>query len=469
MVTRNHRNHDMKFKKTILVEGIVNTLGRNVRITGDRIKQIKDTFDRLKNKGYRVPTLYEHPSQIEDPAGWPRKDDPDLEEKVNRYKAHTGRVEELSIVDTEKGKSLVATIDIRDQDAAKRISEGLVNDCSPMVVPEYIDGDSEAHKVVMTHLALTDKPRQLDKGGFIAVLSDDVSDKDVIDLDAHFAAMGDYPKKPGMDDPEDEEEDGEDDVVGKAKGGEAEDASEDSAKDVGDEDGEDDGDVEEEIEEEAEEVDTKPKGHEEKLREVMSSLKEIGVVIPEGTTEDDFLTVLHATLLTHLSTKNGGGVGFDGNPPADETPNDEIEEVEDPMTTARMSDLEEEVTTLKRGILRGRLENLHKTGRITSDKMNALSASIDGWKMSDDEKMREALGQIEFRLGVHEELPANACVPLEQRLALGDEVDEVTPQLGVRNRVDGTRPLARIDDDKERESLIESTMRLAGFRSNQKA
>jgi hypothetical protein len=454
----------MLFRKEILTNGEVSTLGRMVKISPDRVSKLVSTFNALTSKGYKVPVVLGHPQEFSDPAGWPYKP-VSAEEPLLRSSA--GFVTGLTV----DGDKVYADMDIRDEQVGKKLTDKTIACCSPMIVPTFEDGDGEKWlNGVFTHLALTNKPRQMRKGAFEAIearLSDLTEESTFDDL---MIALGTFPAnakkaKPPMDEEDDGEDDDETNEVemdghGEPDGDENQSGDKEADGD-GDETEDGEEDVEEEVEEEAEddaeEGEDNEKGEARLLSETQVALKKIGIVIPEGTGKDDFIKVLHAATLSHLSTKAGAN-GEQQETPEDQVPDEDIEEAEDPMSKQMLSDLMEQNTKMTRKDFSGRIGGLLRAGKITKEKHDALLTQVNGWQLS-DEGSKGALNAIESTVAIYEELPDGACLPLDQRLKLADAV-ETEAKLGVAGKKPahaGSQPLKSGEmDEKEVDELVKS-------------
>ena len=448
----------MLFRKEILAGGTVSTLGRMVKINPDRIGKLVSTFNALKSKGYKVPVVLGHPQEFSDPAGWPYKP-VSAEEPLLR--SSVGFVNGLTV----DGDKVYADMEIADNDVGAKLTDKTIACCSPMIVPNFEDGDGEKwSNGVFTHLALTNKPRQMRKSGFEAIearLSDLTEESTFDDL---MLAMGTFPANAKAKPPEEEDEDDEDeDGVEMSKKGDLDDDGhgkddDTTGEEMKDEDDDGEEDVEDEVEEEAEEDvedgEDKTKGDERLQTETQVALKKIGIVIPEGTGKDDFMKVLHAAVLSHLSTKAGAN-GEQQETPEDQVPDEDIEEAEDPMSKQMLSDLVAQNTKLIRKDVKGRISALLNSGKITKVKHDALVTEVDAWQLSDDGSTGSLTG-IEATVAIYEELPDGACLPLDQRLKLADAV-ETQAKLGTastRKTHAGSQPLGSGEiDDAEVEEL----------------
>jgi hypothetical protein len=452
----------MLFRKEILAGGTVSTLGRMVKIGKDRIDKLVSTFNALKAKGYKVPVVLGHPAKFSDPAGWPYKA-VSAEEPLLRSSA--GFVTGLTV----DGDKVYADMEIADAQVGAKLTDKTIACCSPMIVPNFEDGDGEKwSNGVFTHLALTNKPRQMRKSGFEAIearLSDLTEESTFDDL---MIAMGTFPAnakaKPPMDEDDEEEEDDETNDVemdghGEPDGDENQSGDKDGEEGEEEEGGEEDveEEVEEEAEDDAEEGEDKEKGEARLLSETQVALKKIGIVIPEGTGKDDFLKVLHAATLSHLSTKAGAN-GEQQETPEDQIPDEDIEEAEDPMSKQMLSDLMEQNTKLIRKDTSGRIGGLLRAGKITKEKHDALLTQVNGWQLSDDGS-KGSLDAIEATVAIYEELPDGACLPLDQRIKLAD-VHETEAKLGTAGKKPahaGSQPLTSGEmDEKEVDELVKS-------------
>ena len=172
-------------------------------------QDIDDAFESmmlLEQHGLEIPVILEHTEPAEHQVeGVPmtlsalRADE--LRRTVGRIKCsspHT-RINDAGAIE--------ADIEILDADIARKIEQGLIKFVSPEVRREWTDGKGNAYKSVITHVALTHRPVQIDQRGFM-LASDQKNNHQCVrlsDLDepAHLELESDMPEptteKPAQD------------------------------------------------------------------------------------------------------------------------------------------------------------------------------------------------------------------------------------------------------------------------------
>lgn len=248
-----------KFKKKVLEEGVYQSPDGVINITKDRIKHWAESFKKMKTAGLKIPIPWGHHS----------KAIPDYDEReFYESKYNGGYIEDLQ---SDKDGALVAIIDIPREEDSTRIGTS-VKEVSPQIETAWKDGKGNVWSDVITHLALVTHP--------------------VVPGQDNFEAINDDPTPVGA-------------TRLSLKNKINKNGDSDMAKKADDE-------VVAKPEKEPKAKDNLFEGHANEHSgidpELLDLLGSIGLIIPEDTTEEDFIPALKASAATlkHKLDEEGG-------------------------------------------------------------------------------------------------------------------------------------------------------------------
>lgn len=251
-----------KFKKKVLEEGVYQSPDGVINITKDRIKHWADSFKQMKSAGLKIPIPWGHHS----------KAIPDYDEReFYESKYNGGYIEDLQ---SDKDGALIAIIDIPREEDSTRIGTS-VREVSPQIETAWKDGKGNVWSDVITHLALVTHPVVPGQDNFEAYNDAPVP------AGATRLSLKNKIKKNGDSDMAKRDED---EVVSKPeKYGKGEKADKNIFEGHANE-------------------------HTGIDPELLDLLGSIGLIIPEDTTEEDFIPALKAAAATlkHKLDEEGG-------------------------------------------------------------------------------------------------------------------------------------------------------------------
>jgi hypothetical protein len=261
--------------------------GRFADVTAKDIAQHVGNTRRLIQAGYAPPVLLAH-AKPGSKAGAPV-----LETAASKVKNGVGWLDNVRV--GEDG-SAVHLLRITDPAAAEKLENGSIAFASPELRPEWTDGRGRSWENIISHMALTHKPRNPDQGKFTEVVPVPMAQAGVAQYSLDdMVSLGD-----------DEDEDDEEGGVDLDGDGDADTADDDmAAEDLGN--GSEMSEIEEDDEDEGPDMpapgDASSLKLQERLRAVIAHLSKLGVVLPEDTVEAD-TNVMLDRLLTGLLTAN---------------------------------------------------------------------------------------------------------------------------------------------------------------------
>lgn len=266
-----------KFKKKVLEEGRYQSPDGMIDITKDRIKHWAASFQKMKAAGLKIPIPWGHQS----------KASPDYDEReFYESKYNGGYLEDLQ---ADKNGCLIAIVDIPKEDDAQRIGT-TVREVSPQVETKWKDGRGKVWDDVITHIALVTHPVVPGQDNF-EVYEDAPKPEGATRLSLkQKLSKGDSPMADEVEDLEGAVEEPVKKEKKKDKPKEPETVTEDVFEDNS---GASSGGIDSEL---------------------LDLLARVGLIIPDGTSEKDFVTALKASAatLTHKMDEEGGGAGDEG-------------------------------------------------------------------------------------------------------------------------------------------------------------
>lgn len=164
------RASTMKFlKRDVLRPGTYVKDGKLVTVTRDDVRQRLMSLVGLRQVGLHVPLLMEHTDPRRKAGeGLPGQFNGAAfqygEAAADELKRTVGAVDlsdPRSGINAQGGLDLV--FDVPDAPTAKKLHDQRIRFVSPELRPEWIDGKGNRHTNVMTHVALTHKPIQIDQ------------------------------------------------------------------------------------------------------------------------------------------------------------------------------------------------------------------------------------------------------------------------------------------------------------------
>lgn len=268
--------------------------GRFADLTAGQIREHVENTRRLIKAGYAPPVLTAH-AKPGAKSGAPRP-----LSAADKVRNGVGWLEDVRVDGTG---AAIHRLRITDAQAAQKIAEGSVRFASPELRPAWEDGLGNHWQNVISHMALTHKPRNPNQSEFREV---DHGSAVAVDAGPAQYSLDAFSPLQFGDDEDDDDEDDEDDDFQEFGGGEGGgEPDEDAAAAEMGNGSEPSGLVE--AEEEDESPDMPEPGSEAKRRErmmaIIAHLDKRGVGLPEDTAEADIDTLLDR-LLTALLTAN---------------------------------------------------------------------------------------------------------------------------------------------------------------------
>lgn len=164
-------------KRDVLKVGTYVKGGHKVTVTRDDVRSRFDSLIGLRRAGLHCPLLLEHT----DPArqfgeGLPGEFDGKTfnygDAQADELRRTVGAVDlsdPRSRINAQGGLDLV--FDVPDKAAAKQLHDQRIRFVSPEMRPSWTDGKGNVHENVMTHVALTHKPIQVDQAAGFETIS----------------------------------------------------------------------------------------------------------------------------------------------------------------------------------------------------------------------------------------------------------------------------------------------------------
>lgn len=168
----------MKFlKRDVLKPGTYVKSGRQVKVSRDDVRQRLDSLIGLRQVGLHVPLLMEHTDPNRQtgeglPGTWNGLTFQYGEKSADELRRTVGAVDlsdPRSGINSSGGLDLV--FDVPDVETAKQLNDKRIRFVSPEMRRHWVDGKGNEHQNVMTHVALTHKPIQVDQAAGFETIS----------------------------------------------------------------------------------------------------------------------------------------------------------------------------------------------------------------------------------------------------------------------------------------------------------
>lgn len=261
-----------KFKKKVLEPGTYQSPDGEIVITPERINHWVNSFHKMKEAGLKIPTPWGHQS----------KANPDYEEReFNESKYNAGFLENFEKDD--KG-ALIAIVDVPREEDADRVGT-VVQEVSPQVETAWKDGKGRVWEDVITHLAFVTHPVVPGQDNF-----ESITPLGATRLSLKHKLSNSITGEAKMA----KENEGLDTEVDKVD--ETEETSKPSKKSKKPK-------KEKEMEHAFESGDNETSGLDAELIDLLAS---VGIIIPDDTTQEDFMPALKAACATLKHSKEGG-------------------------------------------------------------------------------------------------------------------------------------------------------------------
>lgn len=392
-------------KKQMLTPGTYHSPDGQIVITADRLKRFATGFQSLTKSGYKVPVKWDHGDKMSDL----------VPVKKNSFRTAKDTVGSLKSIDVSESGA-VLTMEVSDDKAAKSLEKSDVF-ISPVILDSFSAGGKN-FKDIIGHVDIVDYPVD-NKQGKAEVVGDVVKCSLVRMSNAKsFFRLADVE----ITDPD---KDGNPEITVDVDGDEEE--SPETAEDTTEET---------ETEENNEESDEAKH-----MKEIIAWLKAMDIIVPEDTSEDDFLKVMAAAIAT-AAKKDGlekeGEVEDATEVPADSAPDDVA--VASPGYMAMSNALRK----AHGDNLRMRLRSLLSRGKCTPQEYKQQSAKIGVVKMSLTKSGDLKPVELETWIESRESLRDGAAVDLGESKLLARMSNAKTPvDIPLAETDDGLPPVSK--------------------------
>jgi len=418
-----------KFKKKVLEPGTYQSPDGQITITPERIKHWVNSFKEMKSSGLKVPTPWGHQS----------KASPDYEEReFNESKYNAGFLDSLS---TDDNGALLAIVDVPREEDADRVGT-VVQEVSPQIETSWRDGKGKVWSDVITHLAFVTHPVVPNQENFEAVtpvgatrlslkqkLSNPTGDKSMAKEEEDFEGTEEEtPKKPEKKEKKKKEP-------------------------------------------EMSHVEESGSGEHSGLDpELIDLLASCGLIIPDDTTEEDFIPALKASCATLKHSKEGGGVEGAGGeddllsgldlsgledamggaggqppeagaetPPAPEgqggAPKGPLMEQQPAMTMSltnknyedRLAMMSAKLEEADRNKMANEIDLLLSQGKITPVIASHLKSDLKGYRLSLNSNGTQDVSHVQGKIDTFKLMPEGSAWGNEERIRLSNIAEQALP------------------------------------------
>lgn len=378
-----------KFRKGILRVGTYQAPDGQVVVTADRLRHWANEFARMRAAGQSVPIDWDHGADLEDLTPVDA-----LGLKARSAKNTVGEVADVRLA--QDGQSLEMYMDVR---SPRAIEQAELNNVyvSPVILPKWRDGHGNEYTDLFGHVDFVNHPVDHSQTPFAPVETGAVACAIRMGLSPpHFLTVTRMADNPLLDDADT-------------------DLEMDGAAD--------------------EEEPIIPPADESKasVKEVLGALAEHDIVLPNDTTEGNFLDRLHAALLTAAAHKS-----------RDETDRD-AKVVQDTQGIAAMSLAKNAYAYAERthrGQIAAKLKAMLEAGKCTPAEYREQSARLGTVKLSLDDRGEPRPSKVEEWIAAREAVPTGTFWDAQTRTRLSAVVD---PPENLRGEMTSEEIQAKVD------------------------
>lgn len=380
------------FRKAVLKVGTYHSPDGVVEVTPDRLRHWEKQVKKIQATGYAIPMHWDHSSEMEllEPIKLTT-----LQENKNRSAQNTvGRLLDFEV--SPKGDSAVIRVEGRTTQAKEAMQSNAVF-VSPVLFSEWKDGSGQTYTDTIGSIDLVDYPVDYAQGPFEPVQTTETKTQSM----RCCIRMSSKPKTVYRMAMPYEEEDKEESEKDESSVDPATEPAMDST--MG--------------ESEAEFKPANPAAT--SVSDVVQSLTQVGIVLPDDTTTANFLERLRPALLTAIASKQQPQQEM----PATELPPEQQPEqpvlADQPQIaamSARIRQLEQERINDKKTVAQQRLDSLLKSGRITPHEFQKLKSDLSVQRMSVTKDGSVDTGKIGVWIESREQLPKGAVWDASQRI-----------------------------------------------------
>ncbi len=332
-------------KKTILKVGEYKAREGQVVVTPERLKHFESQVKRLQDLGYAIPMHWNHPADIGELEPIREKD---LTGGSRGAQNTVGKLNSFRV--SEDGQSAEIVVETLTRDATEKASNNAVY-VSPVIFEQWADGTGQTYSDIIGSVDLVDYPVDYSQSKFEpAVITMAIRLNSTPTIYRMSTAMDDENKDTAKDTP------------------------------AGDEAG---------------------SSSSTNLKDVISALATLKIVLPEDTTPDNLLDRLHTALLT-AAAQTGVDTDPDDNAPGDQST------VATPAIQTMSLETKAAVqyaTTMHRKEVARRLDSLHASGRISDVELRDRTPKIGVLKLSLDSAGQPEVSAIEQFIESREAIP----------------------------------------------------------------
>lgn len=167
-----------KFAKEVLRPGTYHQGSKRITITADDCRDFYLSLSQLRERGLHLPLILEHPPADRDPnatkLGFPIEHPGELLADELRRTVGYSDLGSTQTRMNDRGGIEIA-FDVPDQQTAQQLADKRIRFVSPELLHYWKDGKGFEYRKLMSHVALTHRPVQIDQtAGFVQLSMSDV-------------------------------------------------------------------------------------------------------------------------------------------------------------------------------------------------------------------------------------------------------------------------------------------------------
>lgn len=173
-----------RFSKEVLIPGTYAQGNREITISANDCRDFYLSLDQIRRNGLHLPLILEHPpaDRTDTKLGFPVESTDELLADELRRTVGFGDLLSTQTRLNERG-GVEIEFDVPDIATAEQLADKRIRFVSPELVNYWQDGKGNEYRNLMTHVALTHRPVQIDQAsGFVQLSMQDVPRGKVIQL-----------------------------------------------------------------------------------------------------------------------------------------------------------------------------------------------------------------------------------------------------------------------------------------------
>jgi hypothetical protein len=347
------------FHKAILKVSDYHSPDGRVSVTKQRLKHWANEIGRLQRAGYTIPMHFDHGKDLESMSPVRL----DLNDKTRSASNTVGKLKDFKVA--KDGLSAEITVETLTPSATEKVKSNAVF-VSPVIMDSWTDGANNRYSDIITSVDLVDHPVDHSQGPFYTATPEPICCALRMSATTQIYRLSENPNVENEDQEMPTEETPE----------------------------------------------ATPEGSSTSVADVLAELAKLNIILPDDTTEANFLDRLRPALMTAAAQS-----GMTDQAPT-EDPSEPPKAVDPAIATMslRVKQLEGHLLEQGRAKAADRMRKILETGRCTPAEYDSNSKALKAVKMSLGSDNTVSAGTIEHWMASRESIPSGSCWSPEEKL-----------------------------------------------------